>query len=172
MLHNRCTSVLQVCDCHAKWSSVYHIQFYLEGSWRSWYCNVQHGILCIVDTALLWTQRHDCCKSTHLFEYLLPGIQVQGGLEICSEGPLNCTISVCGIIMSQYHWFSGRQYWTAPQIGLQEYWVYRINVYKPSLQSLQAFSEVSIVGGFSIGAPIGGLLQSVRWYMMCIVWVL
>ena len=66
VLHNRCTSVLQVCDCHAKWSSVYHLQFYLEGSWRSWYCNVQHGILCTVGTALLWTQRHDCCKSIHL----------------------------------------------------------------------------------------------------------
>ena len=74
MLHNRCTSVLQVCDCHAKWSSVYHIQFYLEDSWRSWYCNVRHGILCTDDATLLWTQRPDCCKSTHWIFTRYPGL--------------------------------------------------------------------------------------------------
>ena len=56
---------------------------------------------------------------------------------------------------------------------LKEYWVYTILIYCfIPLQSLQALQEVSIVTGFSIGAPIGGLLQAVCDIMMCLVWLL
>ena len=70
----------------------------VEGVGTAMYSTASYALL-----TQLFSEHKGMIVVSQLMEYLLPSIQVQGGLEICSEGQLNCTIFVCGIIMSQYH---------------------------------------------------------------------